>query len=112
MHVNASVTFAGDRAGDVVANPKCDMAFALAFTQRSERIGGFSALADNKDERVAVERNIAVAKLAGKLAFDWDVGEGFDDVFPCESSMECASAADEHDAVDVSEVGVGHVQAT
>ena len=52
VHVNAAIALARDRARDVVANPERAITFAPAFAQRAERIGGFTALADGKNEGV------------------------------------------------------------
>ena len=69
MHVNAAVALARDRAGDVVANAERAITFAPAFAQRAERVGGFSALTDGENERVARHRCVAMTKLAGVFHF-------------------------------------------
>lgn len=73
VHVDAAIAFAGDRAGDIIADAKRAMPFALALTQSGKCIGSFTALADDKSECVALERDIAVAELAGELTLHGNV---------------------------------------
>ena len=61
MHVDASVAFSGDRAGNVVTDPEGPMALALAFAQGGERVRRLPALADHEHECVPCHRQIAVA---------------------------------------------------
>ena len=112
VHVGSAVAFTGNRAGHVVADSERAVAFSLAFPQGGEGVGGFSALADDKDERVAVHRQVAVAEFAGELTFDGDVGERLDDVFPGERGVECGATADEHDPINGAEFGIRHFEAT
>ncbi len=67
VHVDAAIAFTGDRAGDIIADAKRAMPFALALTQGGKSVGRLPALADDKSKSVALERDIAVAELAGEL---------------------------------------------
>ena len=104
VHVNAAVALARDGAGDVVANAEGAIALALAFAQRAERVGGFAALADGEDERVARHRRIAVAELAGVFDFGRNVGELLDEVFADHRRVQRGAAAGENDAADVAQL--------
>lgn len=110
MHIDAAVALAGDGAGDVIADAEGAMAFAAAFTQGSESIGGFPALADDKDEGVAGHGEVAVAELAGEFAFGRDAGEGFNEVFAHHGGVHGGAAAAEDDAFNGTQLGVGHVE--
>ena len=81
VHVDAAVALAGDCARDIVANAERAVALALALAERGEGVGGLAALADDEHQRVAIERDVAVAKFTGELAFHGNVREGFDEVF-------------------------------
>ena len=81
VHVDAAIAFAGDRAGDIVANAKRAVPFSLALAQGGKRVGSFPALADDKSERVALKWDVAVTKLAGELTLHGNVRKRLDDVF-------------------------------
>ena len=110
MHVDAAIAFAGDRAGDIVANPERAMPFALALAQGGQGVGCFPALTDDKRERVALERDIAVTELAGEFAFNGNVRKRLDDVFARHGGMECRATACEHDTIHSAQLGVRHVE--
>ena len=74
VHIDASVAFASDRAGNVVADPERPMPLALALAQGRQRVGRLPALADHKDEGVACHRQVAVTQFACKFAFHREVG--------------------------------------
>ena len=93
MHIDAAVALAGDGAGDVIADAEGAVAFAAAFSQGSEGVGGFPALADDKDEGVAGHGEVAVAEFAGEFAFGGDAGEGFDEVFAHHCGVHGGAAA-------------------
>lgn len=112
VHVDAAVALAGDGAGDVIADAEGAMAFALAFAERGEGVGGFSALADGKDEGVFVHRHVPVAKLTGKLDLGRDVREGLDEVLADHTGVARGAAPGEDDAVDLAEFLGGHVEPT
>ena len=93
MHVDTAVALARDRARDVVANPERAITLAPAFAQRAERVGGFAALADREDERIARHRRVAMAKLAGVFHFGRDLGELLDQIFADHRSMQRGAAS-------------------
>src|SRR5438876_2467742 len=112
MHVNATVAFARDGAGDVVADTESAKSLALAFAQCTQCVGRLTALADCKNERVSAHRRVAMAKLAGVFHFYRNVSELFDEIFANHRSMQCRAASHQHDARDIASFSRGHVQST
>ncbi len=70
VKVNPALGLAGDRAADRVHDRQRGMAAALGFAQCAERIGRFARLAEDEDQRLFLERGVAVAKLAGEFHLD------------------------------------------
>src|SRR5437773_9434296 len=88
MHVNSAVTFARNRARDVVANSEGAKAFAPAFTQCTERVGSFAALADGEHQRLRSHRRITMAELARVIDFGGFVGQLLIQVSPDSAGMQ------------------------
>ena len=112
VHVNSAVAFARDRAGDVVANSKGAKAFAPAFTQCTERVGSFAALADGEHQRLRSHRRITMAELARVIDFGGDVRQLLDQVFADSAGMQRRAATGENDASYIAQFSRCHVQAT
>ncbi len=87
------------------------MPAASGFAQAGERIGSFTGLADDEDERSGFDGRVAVAELAGVFDFDGDVGEVFDHVFAGERGVPAGAACIDEDSVHRAEFGCGHVEA-
>ena len=100
VQVDAAVGLAGDRAADDVADRQRRMPLALHLAQRGQRVGRLAALRDREQQRVAVDRRVAVAQLAGVFDFDRDAGELFDQVLADQGRVPARAAGGEHDAVD------------
>ena len=111
VHVNAAVAFAGEGACDVIADSEGAVAFAAAFAEGAEGVGGFAALADDEDEGAAGGREVSVAEFAGEFAFDGEAGEAFDDVFAGHGGVVGRAATAEDNPFDGEEFVVGHFEA-
>ena len=75
VQIDAAVGLLGDRAADHVADGQRRMPFALHFLQRGQRVGRLAALRDGEQQRVVVQRRIAIAQLAGVFHFDRNPGQ-------------------------------------
>ena len=80
------------------------MTFAFDFAQRGQRVGGFAALRDGEQQRVAIDRRIAVAEFAGVFDFDRDAGEFFDQVFADHGGVPTGAAGSENQAVHLTQL--------
>src|SRR6266849_2915680 len=80
MEVNSPVGLASDRAADGVDDRQGRMAAPLCLAQRTQRVGRFARLAEDKNQRPIIERCVAVAELAGILDLDRQVSEPLDQV--------------------------------
>ena len=98
MQVNSTVRLASDRGTDHVANGKRKVPLALALAEGRQCIRGFAGLADGDDDRVVVDRRIAVAELAGVLDLDGNLGELLDEVFAHLGGMVTGAAGGQNDA--------------
>jgi len=81
VHVNAAVAFARDRARNVVANSERAIAFAFAFAQCAEGVGGLSALTDRENQGVLGRRRVSMAIFTGKIDIHRNVGQLLNGVF-------------------------------
>ena len=100
MQIDAAVGFPGDRAADDVANGQRRVPLALHFAQGGQRVGRFAALRDGEQQRVVVDRRIAIAQLAGVFHFDRNPGQLLDQIFADQRRVPAGAAGGEHDAVD------------
>ena len=98
VQINAAVGLAGDRAADDVADRQRRMPFAFHFAQGGQRVGRFAALRDGEQQRVAIQRRIAIAQLAGVFDFDRNAGEFLDQVFADQGRVPAGAAGGEDDA--------------
>ena len=100
VQIDAAVGLAGDRAADDVADRQRRMALALHLAEGGQRVGRLAALRDGEQQRVGVERRIAVAELAGVLDLDRNAGELLDQVLADQGRVPAGAAGGEDDAVD------------
>jgi hypothetical protein len=68
--VDAAVGLAGDGGADDIVDREHLVALALGFAHRGERVDRLAGLAHHEEERVAIERGVAVAELRGVVALD------------------------------------------
>ena len=110
VEIDAALGLAGDGAADGVDDGQGRVSPALGFTQGAQGIGRFARLADHEDQRSIVERRVAVAKLAGELDFDGQMGEPLDQVFAHERGMPARAARREDDSAHASQAASGDIQ--
>ncbi len=110
VQVDASVRFLRDGAADHVADGQGGMALAFHFAQGRQRIGGFTALGDRKQQRPVIDRRIAVTQLAGVLDFHRQPGQFFDRVFAHERRMPTRAARRQDDAIHAPQFARGQIQ--
>ncbi len=110
VHVDAAVALAGDGGADVITNAEGAEAFAAGFAHGTEGVCGFATLADGEEEGVAVEGAILKAELAGEVCFCGDEGVVFEHVLADHAGMEGGAAAEDDDALDVTELAGGHIE--
>src|ERR1044071_541931 len=101
VHVNTTVAFPGDCAGDVITNSKRAITFAPALPQGTEGVRRFTTLADRENKGVARHRCVAVAKLAGEFYFSWNLGERLNQIFADHRSVQSGAAAGENNPADI-----------
>ena len=65
MQIYNPLRFLGDRAADHIANGQRVMSLAIALSELGQGIGHLTTLGDRKDERLVVDRWIAVTKFTG-----------------------------------------------
>ena len=104
VQVDAAVRLAGDGAADDVADGERRVALALRLAQGRQRVGRLARLRDGQDDRVAVDRRIAVAELAGVLDLDRDAGEFLEEIFADKAGVVAGAAGGQDDAVDLPEL--------
>src|SRR6185312_7656681 len=111
VHVNSSVAFARNRAGDVVANSQSAKSFPAAFAQSAERVRGFAALTDRENKCLGSHWSVSMAKLAGVFNFGRNAGKSLNQIFAHSSSMKSCAASGKDDTPDVAELWSSHIQA-
>src|SRR5207247_4835131 len=92
-------------------NSQSSKAFPTAFTQRSECIRGFAALADRKDQCLRSYRCITMAKLTRVFDLGWDVRKSLDQIFTDNAGMKRSATTCKDDTADIAKLGRRHVQA-
>ena len=97
VQINAPLGLPGNRAAHGVHDGQCGMASALGFTQRAQRVCRLARLAEHKDQRLFLERRVAIAKLAGKLDLDRHMSQPLDQVLAHERRMPARAARREDD---------------
>ena len=100
VQVDAAVGLLGDRAAHDVADRQRRMPLALHLAQGRQRVGRFAALRDGEQQRVVVERRIAIAQLAGVFDFDRNPGQFLDQIFADQRRVPTGAAGGEQNAVD------------
>ena len=111
MHVNAAVGFARDGAADDVDDGERLVPAPLGFAERGERVGGFAGLRDDEQHGVFFQRTIAVTKFMRELDLDRNLREFLDQILADERGVPACAAGGDDDAVNVAQLGGGHVQA-
>ncbi len=111
VQVDAAVGLLGDRAADDVADGQRGVPLAFHLAQGGQRVGRFAALRDGEQQRVVVQRRIAIAQLAGVFDFDRNAGQLFDQVLADQGRVPACAAGGEHDAVDAAKLLRREVQA-
>src|SRR5262249_42174311 len=99
MEQDAAVGLAGDARARDRANRQRRLTFTPRLAQRGQRVGSFAGLRDCGDDRVAVQRRVAVAELAGVLDLDGDAGKLLEEVFADEGGVVARAAGGEDEAL-------------
>ena len=110
MQVDSAVGLLRDTASHHVTNRQRRMALALHFPQGRQRVGRFSALRDGKQQRVALQRRIPIAKLAGVFHLDRQSRQRLDLIFAHQGRVPTGAAGGHHDAVYLAELPGRQVQ--
>ena len=97
VQIDAAVGLLGDRAADHVADGQRRMPLALHLAQRRQRVGRFAALRDGEQQRVVVQRRIAIAQLAGVFDFDRNLGQVLDQVLAHQGRVPTGAAGREQE---------------
>ena len=98
MKIDAAFGLAGDRAADGVDDRQRRVSPALGFSQGAQSIRRLARLAQHEDQRLIVERRVAIAKFAGKLDFDGQMCKPLDQVFAHERGVPARAARREDDS--------------
>ena len=102
VQVDAAVGLAGDGAADDVARCRASGGPCASHSRRAASVSAVSPdWRDGEDERVSVDRRVAVAELAGVLDLDRDAGELLDQVLADQGRVPAGAAGGEDDAVDL-----------
>ena len=111
VKIDAAVGLAGDRAADGVDDRQRRVSAALGFSQGAQRVGRLARLAEHEDQRLIVERCVAIAEFAGKFDFDGQMRQPLDQVFADERGVPARAARRKHDPPHASQPPSGDVQA-
>ena len=101
--INNLVCLTRNRAADNVSNRQSAGAKTFSLTQRCQRIAGFTALADNNRQTVAINKRIAVTELAGNIHLNRHTRQLLQIIFADNACMISGTAGHNKDFIDVSQ---------
>ncbi|OPZ73833.1 MAG: hypothetical protein BWY82_00976 [Verrucomicrobia bacterium ADurb.Bin474] len=99
--IHASIHFPCNGGPNDVGDRHYLESLALGLPKRCQRVDGFSGLADHHNQRVLVQRRVAIPELGGILHFHRDARVLLDQVFSDQTRMPSRATCTEQDAVDL-----------
>ena len=111
VQINSAIRLARNRAADDVAEGEHLVAPPAGLPQAGECVGRFARLRDDEDQRVLVDRRVAIAEFAGVFHLDRDVSEFLEEVLSDQRGVPTRAARGHDNPVHRPQFRQGHVQA-
>ena len=102
--INNLVCLTRNRAADNVGNRQSAGAKTLSLTQRCQRIAGFTALADNNRQTVAINKRIAVTEFTGNIHLNRHTRQLLQIIFADDTCMISGTAGHNKDFIDFTQL--------